>query len=84
MASTDSRDLTCKELVELVTEYIEGTLPAAERARFEAHLPACSGCRTYLDQMRRTIRAMGRLTEATIPPPARDELLSIFRNWKRA
>jgi predicted anti-sigma-YlaC factor YlaD len=80
---TTANELTCKELVELVTEYLEGTLSPAERARFEEHLVGCSGCRNYLDQMRRTIRILGQLTEDSIAAEARDELLLLFRNWKR-
>jgi anti-sigma factor RsiW len=76
-------DLTCRELVELVTDYLEGALSASERARFEAHLAACRGCRSYLAQMQRTIRMLGALTEEAIPEAARHELLEAFRNWKR-
>ena len=75
--------LTCKELVELVTEYLEGTLPLEEQNRFEAHLIGCEGCTHYLDHMRRTIRLMGMLTEESIEPGARDEILLLFRDWKR-
>jgi anti-sigma factor RsiW len=76
------RALTCQELVELVTEYLENSLEANERARFEAHIAGCRGCANYLEQMRQTIRLMGRLTEESIAPPARDELLMVFRQWK--
>ena len=76
--------LSCRELVELVTEYLEGTLPPDERARFEAHLSECPYCRIYLEQMRRTIRTLGMLTEDAIQPEARDELLHLFREWRRA
>jgi predicted anti-sigma-YlaC factor YlaD len=76
-------DMSCKELVELVTEYLEGTLPPSERARFDEHLVLCPGCRTYLEQMRLTIRVLGKLSEESIAPRARDELLRAFRNWKR-
>jgi len=79
-----SDSLTCQELVELVTAYLEGTLPAADRARFEAHLAGCAGCRNYLEQMRRTIATLGKLTEETIPAGDRDTLLDLFRNWKQA
>ena len=75
--------LTCQELVELVTDYLEGTLPAADRARFEEHLAQCPNCSTYLEQMRQTIRALGMLPEESITPEARQELLEAFRNWKR-
>jgi predicted anti-sigma-YlaC factor YlaD len=76
-------DLPCRELVELVTDYLEGALSAGERARFEEHLRGCSGCRAYLEQMRLTIQALGRLTEEAIPPEAKQELLRVFRDWKR-
>jgi anti-sigma factor RsiW len=77
-------ELTCQELVELVTDYIEGMLQPAERVRFESHLGYCPGCETYLEQMRLTIRAAGRLTEDSIEPAARDRLLDLFRDWKRS
>ena len=81
MASTE---MTCRELVELITDYLEGLLCQVERMRFEEHLATCSGCRNYLDQMRRTINTLGRLTEDNLAPVARDELLKLFRNWKYA
>jgi hypothetical protein len=76
-------DLTCRELVELVTEYLEGTLPAAERARFEEHLVYCAGCVYYLDQMRTTVSLVGELSEESLPPGAADAFLDVFRAWKR-
>lgn len=78
----DSQDLTCQELVELVTEYVEGTLPPTELGRFEGHLADCPHCRVYLDQMRQTIRTLGRLPEESVPPGVLDELLRYFRSWK--
>jgi predicted anti-sigma-YlaC factor YlaD len=75
--------LTCRELAEIVTDYLEDALPPAERARFEDHLSMCSGCRAYLDQMRRTLSALGTLPEATIPQQSRDDLLHAFRTWKQ-
>lgn len=74
--------MTCKELVELITDYLEGALPPAERARFEAHLGRCDGCTNYLDQMRRTIALSGRLAEESIAPRAQEELLHVFQDWK--
>lgn len=73
--------MACKELVELVTDYLEGVLPEGDRARFEAHLDECDGCTIYLEQMRTTIRLTGRLTEDQIPPEGRQELLQLFRAW---
>ena len=75
--------MTCHELVELVTDYLEGTLPESEKARLEAHLAECDGCTEYLEQMRRTIELTGRLSEESIPPVAKDRLLEAFRDWKR-
>jgi predicted anti-sigma-YlaC factor YlaD len=84
MAMTDSAELTCQDLVELVTDYLEGSLSAPQRARFEEHLTKCTGCRNYLVQMRQTIKLAGKLTEASIPPQAREDLLGVFRDWKKA
>jgi predicted anti-sigma-YlaC factor YlaD len=75
--------LTCQELVELVTEYLEGALPAAERNRFEEHLSNCRGCTNYVEQMRQTIHLSGRLTEEQIAPEAKQKLLDTFRNWNK-
>jgi anti-sigma factor RsiW len=76
-------ELTCQELVELVTDYLEHALSPAEQARFEAHLAGCRGCRTYVEQMRLTIQAVGAVPEETIPSDARDTLLAAFRHWKQ-
>jgi anti-sigma factor RsiW len=83
MTST-ADDLPCQELVELVTSYLEDRLPATERARFEAHLAICSGCRIYLEQMRQTITSLGRLSEESIDSEAKSRLLMAFRDWRRA
>lgn len=77
-------ELSCRELVELVTEYFDGTLSAEEHSHFEAHLAVCVGCRNYLDQMRETVRLLGTLPEETLPPAARQAFLSAFRDWKAA
>ena len=76
-----STDLTCREFVEPVTNYLEGSLPLTERARFETHLADCDDCPFYLAQMRQTIRLTGALTEERIAPAAKDELLRRFRHW---
>jgi anti-sigma factor RsiW len=77
-----SRDLTCKELVELVTDYLEGALPAHTRSRFDAHLANCPFCQIYLDQMRQTIRTVGRLPDEPMSREALDTLLAHFRQWR--
>ena len=76
-------ELSCKELVELVTDYLEGTLPAETCARFDEHLAGCSACRTYLDQFRETIALTGALRDHDLAPAAREALLERFAEWKR-
>ena len=76
------RDLTCKELVELITGYLEGTIRARQRRRFESHLAACDGCTRYLAQMEATIRATGTLTEEQVPDEQKVVLLAAFRGWR--
>jgi predicted anti-sigma-YlaC factor YlaD len=78
------RELTCRELVEVVTDYLEDRMPAQQRLLFEEHLAFCSWCVTYLDQMRETIRVTGALKEEDLAVETRDELLRIFRDWKRS
>lgn len=73
--------LTCRELVELVTDYLEGTLGRRQRARFERHVARCPGCTAYLDQMRTTLEVLGRLDEGRLDPVAVDALLEAFRGW---
>lgn len=76
-------DLSCRELVELVTEYLEQKLPPDDRTRFELHLGDCDSCRSYLRQMRQVLETAGELTEESIAPEARGSLLEAFRDWKR-
>ncbi|HVP03815.1 MAG TPA: zf-HC2 domain-containing protein [Solirubrobacteraceae bacterium] len=76
-------DITCRELVELVTDYLEGALEPADRARFEEHLVVCAACVTYVEQLRQTVRATGALREEAIEPAVREELLRAFRDWHR-
>lgn len=78
------RDLTCKEVVELVTGYVDGSLRGRRRRRFEAHLADCDGCTRYLAQMEATIRATGALTEEQVTPEQRTALLTAFRDWTSA
>ena len=74
--------IACRELVELVTDYLEGALDRRTRRRFEAHIAGCPHCTAYLEQMRETIRLTGRLREESLDPEVRDELLEAFRTWK--
>jgi anti-sigma factor RsiW len=77
-----SEDLTCRELVELVTEYLDGSLTPGDRDRFEQHVILCDGCAFHLDQMRTTIAVTGSLTEDSVTPEAEESLLRVFRDWK--
>ena len=72
------RDIACNELVELLTEYLEGTLPPTEVAAIEAHLVICEGCQRYLDQMRATLAALGSVPVETLSDDATDTLLAAF------
>lgn len=75
--------MNCRQVVELMTEYIEGTLSSDERTRFEEHIAGCDGCRAYLAQMR-TARTLARmLADEPVPPTIERELLDAFRNWRR-
>lgn len=76
-------EMPCRELVELVTDYLEDRLSARDRERFETHLAACEACRLYLEQFRQTIRVLGRLPEESLSPAARAALLTAFRGWSR-
>lgn len=79
-ASVDA--LACREVVELVTDYLEAALSPVDHARFDQHIAGCEGCQYYLRQMRQTIRMCAALTGESIPVTARQELLERFQNWK--
>jgi len=81
MAELDE-DMACQELVELVTAYLEDYLATAEQARFEKHLATCSGCRTYLEQMRMTLRALDGVPEPRTSTEAREQLLRLYHAWQ--
>ena len=75
-------EMTCQELVELVTDYLEGNLPKEKLAAFEDHLKGCTGCNRYIEQTRVTIRTVGKLQEGDITPVAQQKLLHVFQGWK--
>lgn len=75
-------ELSCRELVELVTAYREGALAAEERVRFEAHLAICPPCVRYVEQLDLTVRAVGDLNEEIEQASSTQELLTLFRSWK--
>ena len=75
-------EITCKEIVELVTEYLESAMSEPDRARFDRHLTTCRGCVNYVAQMRETIRLTGTLTEDSLSLAAKSSLMTAFRDWK--
>jgi anti-sigma factor RsiW len=76
--------MTCQELVELVTDYLEGRLSPADLERFEEHLALCEYCVTYIEQIRASVAVLGTLREDALPAGAADALLAEFRDWKLA
>jgi anti-sigma factor RsiW len=77
------KPLNCQELVELVTDYLEGALSRRDRKRFDAHISACEHCTLYIEQLRQTIALTGTLREDDVSPDARDALLAQFAQWKQ-
>jgi anti-sigma factor RsiW len=75
--------MSCRELVELVTAYLENALSVEDRMRFETHISGCDGCTTYLEQMRMTIELTGSLRVDDVSAEAEQALLAIFRDWRR-
>jgi anti-sigma factor RsiW len=82
MSPLRKNPLVCQEVVELVTDYLEGALPRRDRRRFEAHLAGCAHCTEYLAQMRRTLELTGRLVAEDLSADARREFEDIYRNWR--
>ena len=74
--------LGCGEVVELLTWYLDGTMPPAERTSLGRHLAGCRDCTAYLEQLRATIELSGRLTDEPVPPEVADSLLRAFRAWR--
>jgi anti-sigma factor RsiW len=81
MSGQSNHEITCRELVELVTDYLEGCLPSEQRLRFEEHIAFCSPCVRYLDQMRETVALTGMLREEDLDPESRDMMLQVFREF---
>ena len=76
--------MTCKELIQLVSDYIDGNLSPEEAERFDMHLAECNGCTAYVEQFRETVRLAGTLREEDVSPAARDTLIEAFAEWRRA
>jgi anti-sigma factor RsiW len=75
--------ITCQEVVELVTEYLDRALPADETTLFEQHLNFCDGCVVYVEQMRSAVATVGHVREEDVPPEAKERLMAAFREWRR-
>ena len=75
------RRFVCEEMVELVTDYLEGSLSRRDRRRFEAHLSGCDHCTEFLHQMRTTIALTGALASDNLSPLRESEMLALFRRW---
>jgi anti-sigma factor RsiW len=82
MAAAHNDEMSCRELVEVVTDYLEGKLPERDRARLEAHVAECPYCEEYIAQMRETIEALGDLPADSLDPARERELLEAFRGWR--
>jgi anti-sigma factor RsiW len=74
--------IACQQLVELVTDYLEGSLGWRTRRRFERHLAACDGCQRYVDQMRETLALLGTVPAESLSPEAQSTLLDAFRDFR--
>jgi anti-sigma factor RsiW len=79
---TELPEMPCQELVEVITDYLDGALAATDRARFEAHLEECDACQDYLEQFRQTIAIAGRVEPEELSPQSREQLLNAFRDWR--
>ncbi len=77
-----AQDIACREVVELISDYLEGALPRRERARLESHLAGCEHCSEYLHQMQATIALGGRLRTSDLTPEMRSALLDVYRRWR--
>jgi hypothetical protein len=75
--------ISCQEVVELVSDYLEEALTADEAALFEQHLNFCEGCVWYVDQLRTTVETLGQIREEDLPEQTRERLMTAFRDWRR-
>ncbi|NUR77629.1 MAG: anti-sigma factor [Thermoleophilia bacterium] len=75
---------TCREVVDVASEYVEGALPPEETTLFELHLNFCDGCFTFIDQIKQAAALSRRVSEDELPEPLRLGLLEAFRDWKRS
>ena len=78
-----SKDLTCKEVVELVSDYLEHALLPEVQKQVEKHVGECPGCTIYLEQIQKTIVMLRGLAEESVFPETKQQLLEVFRGWKK-
>ncbi len=84
MIDFNKDEFSCKDIVELVTDYLEQALLLETQAKFEEHVEECPGCETYIDQVQKTISMLRKLTEEAVFPETKEELLEVFRGWKKS
>jgi anti-sigma factor RsiW len=80
MKLTPSR-LVCQQAVELVSDYLDGSLSRRDRKRLERHLADCDACTAFVEQMRETIAASGVVTPDDLAPEVLDTLTDLFRRF---
>jgi anti-sigma factor RsiW len=83
MTEAQIPQMACQELVEMVTDYLDGALPEADVARLERHLEGCDGCTAYLEQIRVTIAVLGHLPPESLTPEATEKLMAAFAAWRQ-
>ena len=76
-------NFTCREVAELITDYLEGSLTLTQRLRFQMHMGLCFACRNYLRQMKYTVATLGKLPSEPVPAQVKEELMKRFRTWKQ-
>lgn len=76
------RELVCRQAVSLMAAYLDGALDRGEAARLERHLAGCPHCSEYLDQIRATVDALGRIEPDDLPDEAVDDLVALYRRWR--
>ncbi len=79
----DAHDITCRQAVDLMTDYLDGTLGPDDRALVEAHLAECENCAEHLRQIRITVAVTGRIREEDLDPAVREDLMDLYRRWRR-
>jgi anti-sigma factor RsiW len=82
-AKPDAHDITCRQAVALMTDYLDDALGPDDHALIEAHLAECESCAEHLRQIRITVAVTGRIREEDLNPAAREDLMDLYRRWRR-